>query len=374
MSITIKEVTTQHELIKFIEFPNKLYRENKYYVPQLVSADLHILSKDKNSAFDFCEATYWLAYNGKSKIVGRIAGIINNKYNEKTRKRYVRFGWIDFVQEEKVLEALLKTVEEWAREHNGEVIHGPLGFSDMDVSGILVEGFEEIPTAYGKYNAPYYGPMLEKHGYSKEVDWVEYNVRVPKRIPEKYPKMAAFIEQRYNLKVLKFNKKKELLRYSDELFGLLNREYEKIYGFSELTPRQMQELKEQFIPLLQLRFVSVVVNADNKVVGFGICLPSLSRALQKARGKLFPFGFLHIKWALKFNDTLDTVLIAIHSDYKDKGINSLIFNSIGQAIMKDGITNIETTRELEENSNVQNLWNKFDYRKHKRARCYSKKL
>jgi hypothetical protein len=374
MSIIIKEITSRKELKKFIEFPHRLYRNNNYYVPQLNATELSTLSKDRNSAFEYCQAKYWLAYDDKGIITGRIAGILNPKYNQKMGKIYVRFGWIDFIDDQQVVAALLDTVEKWANQIKADAVHGPLGFTDFDISGVLTDGFNELPTAYGKYNFPYYAQLIEKCGYNKEVDWVEYNVQIPDSMPERFPKMAQFIAQRYNLRCLTYPEKKQLLKNSDDLFSLLNKEYEKIHGFSSLTPRQIEELKKQFIPLLRLKFVSVVVNAQNNVVGFGVCVPSMSKALQKAKGRLLPFGFLHILKAMYRNDTLDSVLIAISSDYKDKGVNSLIFHEIGMAVLQSGITNIETTRELEDNHNVLNLWNKLQYREHKRARCYIKEL
>lgn len=374
MKVIIKEVTDKRLLKKFIKFPNRLYKGNRFYVPQFIASEFSTLSKAKNPAFEFCDARYWLAYDERSTIVGRIAGIINHRYNQKTATNYVRFGWLDFVEDLDVLKALFDTVESWARANGAQYLHGPLGFSEFDASGILVEGFNELPTAYGKYNYPYYQSMVEQLGFEKEVDWVEYNIKVPGFVPEKYSKMADIIEERYQLHRLKFSSKRELLAYTDEIFQLLNREYSGIHGFAELTQGQIDDLKKQFIPLIQLKFVSVVKNAQGEMVGFGICLPSLSKAIQKSKGRMFPFGFIYFLKALKYNDTLDTLLIAIHDDYKNKGVNALIFNDIGKAIVESGITNIETTRELEDNFMVQNLWNKLDYRQHKRARCYIKKL
>jgi hypothetical protein len=374
VKVIIKEVTDKRLLKKFIKFPNRLYKGNRFYVPQFIASEFSTLSKAKNPAFEFCDARYWLAYDERSTIVGRIAGIINHRYNQKTATNYVRFGWLDFVEDLDVLKALFDTVESWARANGAQYLHGPLGFSEFDASGILVEGFNELPTAYGKYNYPYYQSMVEQLGFEKEVDWVEYNIKVPGFVPEKYSKMADIIEERYQLHRLKFSSKRELLAYTDEIFQLLNREYSGIHGFAELTQGQIDDLKKQFIPLIQLKFVSVVKNAQGEMVGFGICLPSLSKAIQKSKGRMFPFGFIYFLKALKYNDTLDTLLIAIHDDYKNKGVNALIFNDIGKAIVESGITNIETTRELEDNFMVQNLWNKLDYRQHKRARCYIKKL
>ena len=374
MNVTIREVNSNSGLKRFVKFPTKLYKGNSYYVPQLISGEMDTLSRTKNPAFEFCEIRYWLAFDERGKIVGRIAGIVNPVYNEKTGTTYMRFGWLDFIENENVLRALMQTVEDWAKEIKAEILHGPLGMTDFDISGVLTEGFEELPTVYGKYNFPYYGPMLEKLGFGKEVDWLEFNVSVPDALPEKYIKMVAIIEERHKLHSIRFKTKKELLKHIDEIFGLLNKEYDSIHGFSQLSQRQIESLKKQFIPMLRLKYVSVVMNEKGKIVGFGFCLPSLSKAIQKGKGRLFPFGLLYIQQALMKNDTLDSLLIAIDSDYKDKGVNALIFYDIGNAAIENGITNVETTRELEENHRVQNLWHRFEFRQHKRARCYMKNL
>lgn len=374
MAIIIKEVTSLRDLKKFIKFPNKLYKGNNYFVPPLIAGELGTLRKDKNPAFEFCEAKYWMAYNSKNEPVGRIAGIINHNYNKKIKINYARFGWLDFIEDEEVAETLLKTVEKWGQENNMDFIDGPLGLSEFDASGILVKGFDEMPTAYGKYNYPYYSRIIENLGYKKETDWVEYNVKVPVSLPDRYCRMIKITEEKNNIHLVKFSTKKELIKYADGIFELLNKAYENIHGFSKLTPGQLEDLKKQFLPLLRLKFVALVADSNNKIIGFGICLPSLSKAIQKAKGKMFPTGFLHIFKALIKNDTLDSLLIAIDRDYKDKGVTALIFYKIGKAIIKSNITNIETTRELENNYKVQNLWDKFEVRQHKTARCYIKAL
>lgn len=374
MRYSVKEIASQTDLKEFINFPNKLYEGNKFYVPALFSAEMETLSKDKNPAFEFCDAKYWLAYNENNEIVGRIAGIMNHDYNQKVGKQLVRFGWLDYVEDINILKALLQKVETWAKEKNAENIHGPLGMSEFDASGVLVDGFDEIPTVYGKYNYPYYSKDIEQLGFQKEVDWIELRITVPKTMPARFPQMAKTIAERYKLHCVKFTSKKEVLAYADEVFQLLNKEYENIHGFSMLSSNQIEALKKQFLPLVRIKYISVVTNAENRVVGFGICMPSLSKAFQKCRGSLFPFGSLHILKALYFNDTIDSLLIAIHSDYRDKGVNALIFNDIGSAIIADGMKYIETTRELEHNYLVQNLWSKLEYRQHKKARCYVKDL
>ena len=372
MAITIKEVTLRQDLRRFVRFPNELYAGNEYYVPQIESMDMDTLTPSKNRAFEVCDGKYWLAIDDKGKVVGRIAGIINHKYNKKVGKKICRFGWIDFIESQEVVSALLGKVEEYGRDMGMEMVEGPVGFLEFDVSGVLVEGFDQIPTAYGKYNYPYYEPMILKEGYQKETDFVEYRITVPDNI-DRYTRFADMVGQRYNLREGDYKTKKQLLKkYADGIFGVMNACYSKLHGFSELSPAQCEDLKNQFFPNLSLDYVSVIVDKDDKVVGFGITLPSLSLALQKAKGHLFPFGFIHILRALKKNDTIDALLIAILEEYQDKGVNAMIISKIGKGMHKNGIRYVESTRELEETHGVQNLWGRFEHHLHKRARIYTK--
>lgn len=374
MAVSIKEVTDRRQLRQFVRFPNELYKGNRYYVPQIESMDMDTLSPEKNRAFEVCEGKYWLAEDGDGKVVGRIAGIINHKYNKKVGLKICRFGWIDFIESQEVAAALLSKVEEYAREKGMEMVEGPVGFLEFDVAGVLVEGYDQVPTAYGKYNYPYYEPMILKEGYVKSTDFVEYRITVPDNI-DRYIRLGAMVGERYGLRQGSFRNKKELVRkYVDGIFSVMNTCYSPLHGFSELSPAQCEDLKNQFISNLQLDFVSVVVDQDDNVVGFGITLPSLSEALQKAKGKLFPFGFIHILLALKKNDTIDALLIAILPEYQDKGVNSMIFSKIGGGMIKHGIKYVESTRELEDNHSVQNIWGRFEHHLHKRARVYLKNI
>ena len=374
MAITIKEVTDRKGLRNFVRFPNELYAGNRYYVPQIESMDMDTLSPDKNRAFEVCEGKYWLACDESGKVVGRVAGIINHKYNKKVGQKICRFGWIDFIESQDVVSALLSKVEEYARDKGMDIVEGPVGFLEFDVAGILVEGYNQVPTAYGKYNYPYYDRLVTAEGYSKSTDFVEYRITVPDNI-DRYIHFAKLVGERYNLRQGQFRSKKELIRkYVDGIFSVMNSCYANLHGFSELSPAQCEDLKNQFIGNLRLDYVSVVVDKDDKVVGFGIALPSLSLALQKAKGRLFPFGFIHILKALRKNDTVDALLIAILDEYKDKGVNSLIVSKIGQGMHKNGIKYVESTRELEDNHSVQNIWGRFEHHLHKRARVYLKKL
>lgn len=372
--IRIKEVTTRKELKAFVHFPNQLYKGNSFYVPQIESMDCDTLSPEKNHAFEVCEAKYWLAYNEKDKVVGRVAGIINRRYNEKTGENICRFGWIDFVDDQEVSKALMQVVEQYAREKGMDTISGPMGFLEFDAAGVLVEGFDQLPTAYGKYNAPYYESHLLRLGYVKDVDFVEYRIMVPEVIPERYARMAQLVSVKNDLHEAPISNRSELTPYLDSVFKCLNSAYSKLHGFSELTPGQCEDLKKQFVTNINVDYLSIVLDADEKVIGFGVALPSLAVAMQKAKGSLFPFGWLHMLRALKKNDTIDLLLIAIDEKYKNKGVNAMIFHKFAQGITKNGVKYIESTRELEDNTSVQNLWHYLEHTLTKRARTYLKKL
>jgi len=374
MSVIVKEAVTRRDIRRFVHFPNHLYEGNPYYVPTLESADRQLLNPQKNHAFEFCEGKYWLALDGSGNIVGRIAGIINYQYNKKTGTRYARFGFMDFIDDDKVVDALFDTVENWAREKGMDVMNGPLGFLEFDAAGVLVEGFEELPTAYGKYNHPYYETQLLRRGYVKDTDWVEMRSTLPEDIGTCFHDISSTLCRRYGLHQADIGNKRKMKSYFDECIEVLNEAYGRLHGFSELTKSQVDDLKAQFVPNLNTEFVSVVLDANDKVVAFGIAMPSLSRAIQKSKGHLFPFGFLHILHALKHNDTIDTLLIAIRDEYRMRGVNAIIFEKLSRAAARYGIKYMESTRQLEDNLNVQNMWNRFGCRINKRARCYEKEL
>lgn len=374
MNVTIKEVVTRRDLRRFVHFPNAMYKDNPYYVPTLEKGDRDTLDSKKNHAFEFCEGRYWMAYDENGKAVGRIAGIINRKYNEKTGIDYARFGFMDFIDDNDVVDALFDTVEAWAREKGMKVMTGPLGFLEFDASGVLVAGFDELPTAYGKYNFPYYEPQLLRRGYAKDTDWVEYQLTMPDDIDQWFTRPARLIAQRYHLHQADIDTKKKMVSYFPQCAQVLNETYRNIHGFSELSKGQIDDLMNQFVPNLNTDFVSVILDESDQVVAFGISMPSLSKAMQKCKGRLYPFGFRHILHAIRHNDTLDLLLIGIRDEYQNKGLNAMIFEKIAPAIHRYGIRYVETTRELEENTSVQNMWNRFENRLHKRARCYKKDL
>lgn len=374
MAVTIKEVTTRKELRRFASFPNELYADNKFFVPQIVSMDMDTFDPKKNKAFEVCEGTYWLALDESGRTVGRIAGIINHKYNKKVGENICRFGWIDFIESQEVVHALIETVTEWGRGKGMDILEGPVGFLEFDVSGVLVDGFDKLPTAYGKYNAPYYEPMLLKESLERVTDYVEYRIAVPQDLG-RYRRFAELVSERYGVREGTYSSKKELVRkYADGLFHVMNVCYSGLHGFSELSPAQCDDLKKQFLGNLSTDFISVIVDKDDKVVAFSVTMPSLSKALQKAKGSLFPFGWFHILRALRHNDVADALLIGVLPEYRDKGVNAIINLKLGETFHRKGIKWLESTRELEENQSVQNMWSRLERTLDKRARIYKKTI
>ena len=379
-SVQIKRVETKKDLKDFIEFHYDLYEGNQYDAPNLYSDEFNTLSKDKNAAFDFCEAEYFLALK-EGKVVGRVAAIINNKANEKWDKKDVRFGWIDFIDDIEVSKALLKAVEDYGREKCMTSVVGPLGFTDMDPEGMLTWGFDQLGTMATIYNYDYYPKHMEKlGGWEKDNDYVEYRLDVPETAPEKYTKIAEMVEKRYNLHVRKLTKK-EIFEggYGKKLFDLINVTYANLYGFSELTDRQIDQYVKMYFPLADLDLITVIEdgNKDNQLVGLAITIPSLTRALQKChRGRLFPFGWWHLLRAIKFHKTevVDLLLIGVLPEYRSKGANSLVFADLIPRYVKYGFKWGETHVEMETNESVQSQWGPLDPIMHKKRRCYRKAI
>ena len=379
-SVQIKRVETKKDLKAFIECHYDLYEGNQYDAPNLYSDELNTLSKDKNAAFDFCEAEYFLALK-EGKVVGRVAAIINNKANEKWDKKDVRFGWIDFIDDIEVSKALLKAVEDYGREKGMISVVGPLGFTDMDPEGMLTWGFDQLGTMATIYNYDYYPKHMEKlGGWEKDNDYVEYRLDVPETAPEKYTKIAEMVEKRYNLHARKLTKK-EIFEggYGKKLFDLINVTYSHLYGFSELSERQIDQYVKMYFPLADLDLITVVEdgNKDNQLVGLAITIPSLTRALQKChRGRLFPFGWWHLLRAIKFHKTevVDLLLIGVLPEYRSKGANSLVFADLIPRYVKYGFKWGETHVEMETNESVQSQWGPLDPTMHKKRRCYRKPI
>ncbi|MCM1291852.1 MAG: N-acetyltransferase [Prevotella sp.] len=366
---------TKSNLKKFTQFQIDLYKDNKYYVPPLISDDVNTLLPEKNPAFDFCEAAYFMAYRD-GKPVGRIAGIINEQVNRDHNKNNARFGFIDFIDDDEVSEALLKAVEDWARSKGKDKIIGPLGFTDLDHEGMLVEGFDELSTMATIYNYPYYPRHLEKHGYAKESDWVEFVMTVPEAIPDRYARVAEIVRKKFGLEVVKFSSRKAIKeQYGEALFHLVNDAYAGLYEYSKLSDRQIQYYINLYLGLLNLDLVTLVVDKEKNLIGVGISMPSMSKALQNSHGKLFPTGWYHLLKGLKGkNDRVDLLLVAVKPEYQSKGVNALLFTDLIPHYQRLGYKYAESNPELETNAKVQSQWDAFENRQHRRRRSFAKKL
>lgn len=374
--VQIKQITPDKKSLKeFVQFQIDLYKGNDCFVPPLVSDDIATLDPKVNPAFDFCDAAYFMAYRD-GKPVGRIAGIINRQVNRGAGTRDARFGFVDFIDDPEVSKALFNAVEEWARRMGMKRVIGPLSFTDLDQEGMLIEGFDELSTMATIYNYPYYQDHMEPLGYEKEADWVEYVMEVPDGIPEKYNRIADIVKKKFNLRVVKFksrNKIKE--QYGRALFHLVNEAYKNLYQYSPLTERQIDYYIKIYLDLLNLDLVTLVVDKDDKLVGIGISMPSMSRALQKSGGKMFPFGWWHLLKGLKGkNDRVDLLLVAVAPEYQNKGVNALLFQDLIPHYIRLGYKYAESNPELETNSKVQGQWDYFAHRQHRRRRSFKKTL
>ena len=379
-SVLIKKVETRTELKEFIEFHYDLYKGNAYDVPNLYSDELNTLRKDRNAAFDFCEAEYFLAYKD-GKIVGRVAAIINNLANEKWNQKSVRFGWIDFIDDREVSAALMKAVEDYGRSKGMTEMVGPLGFTDMDPEGMLTHGFDQLGTMATIYNYPYYSKHFEAmEGYSVDNTYVEYKIFVPEHVPEKMAKIAEMIQKRYGLRVKKLTKKEIFDEgYGYKIFELINTTYSHLYGYSPLTDKQIEQYINMYFPLADLSLITLIEDstANNKLVGVGITIPSLSKALQKCRrGRLLPFGWWPVLRAIKAHKTkiVDLLLVGVLPEYRSKGANALLFSDLIPRYQAYGFEWGETQVEMETNDSVQSQWTTFDHQIHKRRKCYIKKI
>lgn len=376
MAITIKKVETRKDLDAFIKFTNRLYKGNAFFVPNLHLDMLNTLDKRKNPAFEFCEADYFLAYKD-GKVAGRIAAIINQRANAVWGKKETRFGWIDFIDDVEVSRALLETAAQWGKERGMEYLQGPLGFTDFDPEGMLVEGYDQLSTMSTIYNYPYYPRHMEQLGFEKDVDWVEYKIYVPDSIPEKYKRIAELVQKKYNLKIKKYTSSKALARdYGQKIFQLMNEAYTPLYGFAPLSEGQIELYIKMYLPVIDLRMVTLILDSADNLVGVGISMPSLSRALQKAKGRFFPFGWYHVLKALfiRHAPVLDLLLVAIKPEYQNKGVNALLFSDLIPVYQQMGFKYAESNPELEQNGKVQAQWEYFDTELHRRRRAYIKAI
>lgn len=361
---------------RFVKFRIDLYRDSPYAIPPLYMDELATLDPEKNPAFEFCEAQCFMVFDG-DRPVGRICAMVNHRANEVWKTLSGRFGFVDFIDDHAVSSALFAAAEDWLKSRGMHSIHGPLGFTDLDQEGMLIQGFDQLGTMATIYNHPYYPAHVEKLGYVGDADWVEYWLTLPDAVPERHRRVAELVMKKYKLRTLRYTSASKFIKdgYGQKLFELVNSTYSHLYGFTPLTQAQIDYYLKMYIPMLKLEFLSLVVDESNELVGMGVGMPSLSKALQKAQGKLFPFGFLHLLKALKLkNPVVDMLLIAVRKDYQNKGVNAVVFYGGLPHLIKAGVKYAESNPELLDNRNVQSQWEFFEPVNHKRRRAYRKEL
>ena len=376
MSVQIKTVSTKAELKTFVRFGNKLYKGNEFYVPSLTIDDMNTLDSNTNAAFEFCQTEYYLAYKD-GKVVGRVAAIINNKANEAWKVKQVRFGWIDFIDDMEVSGALLDAVIAFGKKHGMNQIVGPLGFTDFDREGMLVEGFDRVTTMATIYNYPYYPEHMKKHGYVKETGWLEYRITIPETVPDRHETLSEIVAQRYNLKVRKLTRrqiKKE--NYGQKLFALINQTYCVLYGYSLLSEKQIDQFVGTYLSLIDARMLTFIEDEKGDLIGAGISMPSLAKALQKCNGELFPFGWWYLLKSMfwKKPASLDLLLIGVRPDYQKRGVPTLLFTDLIKTYNKLGFRYAETNACLEANTKVRALWEPFENEQHKKRWVFGKEF
>ncbi|MBQ8623298.1 MAG: hypothetical protein IJ424_02840 [Oscillospiraceae bacterium] len=373
-TVTVKEVITKKDLKKWIEFPNKLYGDNEYFVPFLASDELDTFSEDKNPAYAFCETKLFLAYKDE-KIVGRIAGLINHAYNKKWNKNAIRFTRFDFIDDFAISEALFDKVVEWGKERGVSEIMGPIGFTDMDHEGMLVEGFEEFNLSITFYNAPYYLTHMERLGLEKDIDWFEYRISVPKEIDPRFKKITDRLVERNGYEIVTYKSRKALYNDALEAFKIIDIAFSKLYGTVPLTPEVIKHAIDGYIPVVNLDYICSIKNSDGKIIAFGVLVPSIAKALKKSDGKMLPFGMFRLLKALNGkNDTLEMFFVAVQPDYQSQGLPAILINTLAPKIIENGVQYCETGPMLETNSAVHSMWRHFEKRQHRRRRCYIKEI
>lgn len=376
MPVTIVKVENNRQLKRFVKFGFELYKDCPYYVPELFEDAMNTLRKDRNAAFEFCDADYFLAYKD-GVLAGRIAVLVNKVANEKWGQNAARFGWIDFIDDNEVVDALFATAEQWARERGLTELQGPLGFTDLDREGMLIEGFDRLGTMATIYNYPYYPEHMNRLGFVKDADWVEYLLKVPNERWAKAERISAIVERKFGLRVVHCNSRSELAkRYGSKLFELVNECYAPLYGFTPLTRKQIDQFIKMYLPVIDLRLISLVVDADDNLVALGVSIYSLADALRKAKGKLFPFGWWYLLKALfiKHPKRLDFLLVAVKPEYQSKGAFAMVFNDLLGNYLQMDLVDVESNPELETNTKVQSQWNDFEKEQHKRRRAFRKEL
>lgn len=374
MSVSIREVTLKKDLKKWIEFPNSLYKNNEYFVPFLATDEMETFSPDKNPAYDFCETKLFLAYKN-NKIVGRIAGLINHAYNKKWDKNAIRFTRFDFIDDYEVSKALFQKVVDWGRENGLTEIMGPIGFTDMDHEGMLIEGFEEFNLSITFYNHPYYLEHMERLGLEKDIDWFEYRIEVPESLDPRFEKIANHLIKKNGYQVVTYNNRKVLYNDGLEAFKIIDIAFSKLYGTVPLTPEVIKHAIDGYAPVVNLDYVCSVKDKCGNIIGFGVLVPSIARALKKSNGKMLPLGVFRLLKALNGkNDTLEMFFVAVKPEYQSLGIPAILINTLTPKIIENGVKYCETGPMLETNTAIHSMWRYFEKRQHRRRRCYIKTI
>ena len=373
MSVEIREVKDKKSLKDFVDLPYRLYKENKFWVPPIKKDEMAALTPEKNPAFEFTKTKFWVAYKD-GECVGRIGALIIQPWIEKEGKKKGRITRTEFIDNKEVSSLLFKTAEEWLKSEGMETVHGPLGFSNLDHQGVLVEGQDWLPSVFSDYHFDYYHEHFEELWYEKEVDWLEFRITFPEKLPEKSIKVANMIIKRYGLKIVLFNNKKELEPYKKKIMDLFNDAFAELFGTYPLTTEMKQFYIEKYFPVLNPKFVKVILGKEDEIYGFIIAMPSLSKAMQKAGGKLLPFGWWHIMQALKHPQEMDLVLTGVKPEYQKMGIAALLTNELWKTANNAGIQFVETTGMLENNHVAIQMWKSYEHIQHKRKRCYMKEL
>jgi len=372
--IIIREMKTPSQLEEFVKFQFSLFRNNPFWVPPLIHEEMEVFDSQKNPVFKNAEAHYFLAYKD-GKPVGRIAAIINWVEVNEQRKSKIRFGWFDAIDDIDVTKALVKEVEKIGRSHRLTFMEGPVGFSNMDKAGMLIEGFKELNTMITWYSFPYYQKHFEQLGFVKEKEWVEYKIHIPQEGPnERVKRFADIIMDRYGLKIIRFSKKNEIVKYAEKIFELINYTYRNLSTYVPIQPEQVEYYKKKYFRYIQPEFISCIADKSGDIVAFAITMPSFNEALQRANGKLFPFGWTYLVRSRYYHTKADFYLIGIKPEYQNKGLTSIIFKELNEMFNRRGITEVETNPELEENKAIQALWNRYDNVLHKRRRTYRKDI
>ena len=374
MAVEIKEVLNKADLKKWVIFPNKLYKDNKYYVPFLVTDEINTFSKDKNPAYEYCDTRLFLAYKD-GQLVGRIAGLINHAYNKKWNKSAIRFTRFDFIDDMEVSSALFNAVVAWGKENNLTSIMGPIGFHDMDHEGMLVNGFEELNMSITFYNHPYYLTHMENLGLAKDVDWVEYKLTVPTEVDPRLERISNHLIKRNGFELVTYTDRKTLVKDAYDAFKVIDVAFSKLYGTVPLTDAVIDDTIKNYMSVVNLKYICSIKDKDGTIVGFAILVPSIAKALKKSNGKLFPFGAFRLLKALRGkNDTLEMFLVAVQPEYQKMGLPGIIMNYMLKVLIENGVKYCETGPELELNGDVQSMWKTFDTRNHKRRRCFIKEI